>query len=92
MVNQFIHTQCNGVISNLFNIKDMQGFIKWFCVRSGANSLDYTNNIFFGEHKVYEDEQMLYYPRHEYNMIYEEISVHYTNLTVFQFQMIYELL
>ena len=35
---------------------------------------------------------MLYYPKHEYNMIYEEISVHYTNLKVFQFQMIYELL
>ena len=47
---------------------------------------------FSEEHKVYEDEQMLYYPRHEYNMIYEETSVHYTNLTVFQFQMIYELL
>ena len=76
----------------MVNIENMQGFIKWFCVSSGANSTDYTNIFFSEEHKVYEDEQMLLCPKHEYNMIYEEISAHYTNLTVFQFQMIYDLL
>ena len=58
----------------------MQGFIKWICVSSGANSTNHTNGC-SEVHEVDEDEQMLYNPKQEYSMILEEISVHYTNLT-----------
>ena len=37
------------------------------------------------EHKVYEEEQMLYYPRHEYNMIYTRLQDGTRNIAVLGF-------
>ena len=44
------------------------------------------------KHAIYLNEQKLLYPKHEYHMICEEISMNYSNLARFQIQMLYVLL
>ena len=69
----------------------MYGLIKWFCVSSGANSTDYTNYFFYLKY-ITSTKMNRRCSTPDMNTIYEEISVRYKHLTMFQFQMIYEIL